>query len=126
MPLIIERNPSRSSFLLPLAGIFTILTGIAVLTGWFLNIQVLKSGLPGLVTMKFNTALCFILAGVSFLLLLKYDTLFPRSLGKVLLEAMGILAAITFSQGLFDWNSSLDQFFVTDYYSIATHVPHPG
>ena len=40
------------------------LTGSAVLVGWIFDISALKSVFPGLVTMKVNTALCFILVGI--------------------------------------------------------------
>ena len=42
-----------------------ILVGASVLVGWLLDIPLLKSVIPGLVTMKANAALCFILAGVA-------------------------------------------------------------
>ena len=42
--------------------------GTASLAGWIFNIQFLKSGWPGLVQIKANTAVCLILLGVALLL----------------------------------------------------------
>ena len=39
--------------------------GIMVMAGWFLGIEAIKSILPGWVNMKFTTALCFFLSGIS-------------------------------------------------------------
>ncbi len=47
------------------ASTMGILVGVSVLVGWLLDIPLVKSMLPGLVTMKVNTALCLILAGVA-------------------------------------------------------------
>jgi signal transduction histidine kinase len=47
------------------ASAIVILVGCLVLVGWMYNITILKSVLPGLVAMRPNTALGFILAGVS-------------------------------------------------------------
>jgi PAS domain S-box-containing protein len=43
----------------------SVLVGVIVLIGWALDIPVLKSVLPIWVTMKANTAACFVLAGVA-------------------------------------------------------------
>lgn len=43
--------------------------GLAVLCGWVFGVQQLRSLLPGLVTMKANTAACFLLSGAGLWLL---------------------------------------------------------
>ena len=45
------------------ASVGAITIGSIVILGWMFNIPLFKSILPGLVTMKANTALCFIFAG---------------------------------------------------------------
>src|SRR5436309_9490108 len=61
--------PVRLRTLAQLISIGVMLAGALVLAGWMLDIAVLKSVIPGWVTMKANTALAFVLAGVSLLLL---------------------------------------------------------
>lgn len=46
-------------------GIVVTLAGAAVMAGWFLNIEVLKSILPVWVSMKFSTAFSFVLSGIA-------------------------------------------------------------
>ena len=46
-----------------LCALAVLLIGLVVLAGWALNIEVLKSMLPGLTSMKPNTALSLVLAG---------------------------------------------------------------
>lgn len=47
------------------ASVVVIAIGCIVILGWMFNIAALKSVFPGLVSMKANTAICFILAGAA-------------------------------------------------------------
>ncbi len=49
-------------------GMLTVLLGLTVLAGWALGLETLKSVIPGYVTMKANTAVCFVLSGLSLLI----------------------------------------------------------
>ena len=51
------------------AACISIVAGIMVLIGWWLHVGVLTGVLPGLVTMKPNTAVCFLLLGIALFLL---------------------------------------------------------
>jgi PAS domain S-box-containing protein len=50
-----------------LLGAFVVVVGAFVLLGWFGDIGSLRTLLPGLASMKFNTALSFVLAGLTLL-----------------------------------------------------------
>ncbi|MGL5134701.1 MAG: hypothetical protein ACRC78_19395, partial [Planktothrix sp.] len=53
-----------------IAGLLVISIAVIVLLGWQFNLSLLKSGFPGMTsTMKVNTALCFLSAGVCLILL---------------------------------------------------------
>jgi len=49
----------------PIAGWLAILTGLAVLTGWYFDIEFLKRLVPTLVAMNPTTATCFIALGIA-------------------------------------------------------------
>ena len=74
---ILERSPQIQPPSTPIAalqsfskkaGIAVIAIGCTVILGWIFDVQLFKSILPGLLSMKANTAICFILGGFSLLL----------------------------------------------------------
>ncbi len=102
-----------------IAAFFVFCLGFFTMTGWLFNIPELLSVMPGLPTMKFNTGLCFALSGLSLWLLFQQDASPSQSISAseiaVLLFAalVVVLASATLSQYLFDWNSGLDEFFIS-------------
>lgn len=85
-----------------------IAVGSLVLVGWLFDIGTLKSIFPGLVTMKANTALAFILLGLS-LWLLGERTQRRGGLGQLSAFTAALVGLLTFSEYLFGWNLGIDQ-----------------
>jgi diguanylate cyclase (GGDEF)-like protein len=97
--------------------------GVAVMTGWLLDIAPAKSVLPGLATMKFNTACAFLAAGVA-LWLLQSST--PGSqaarVSRILAASIVAIAALTLFEIMTGIDLGIDQLIVADISNIA----HPG
>ena len=85
--------------------------GSAGLIGWIFDIPALKSIYPDFVTMKANTAICFLLIGVSlFLLQAKWRG------NKIAFRVASLCAFVVFLVGfltlleyVFGWNFNIDQ-----------------
>ncbi|CAN5247359.1 hypothetical protein BH09BAC6_BH09BAC6_08270 [soil metagenome] len=108
---------------LTLISVVTILLGVLVAIGWFLNISILKSVLPGYVSMRFNTALCFIVAGSAFKLCItrKYHVIY------ILLSAFLIIIGFaTFLQDVLNYDLGLDNLFLPIHSAAAREGLHPG
>ena len=82
------------------------LLGLAVMIGWLLGIEPLKRLLPQLTTMKFNTALGFLLAGAALYLRGK------PALRLGLAGGVGLLGALTLGQEVAGVDFGIDQLFV--------------
>ncbi len=92
------------------AALATMAVGAAALLGWLLDVPVLKSFVPGLVTMKANAALAFVLAGLSLHLLQPG----PHAarwhlLAQAAAAGTALIGAVTLSQYLFGWDLRIDQ-----------------
>src|SRR6476619_1069584 len=82
---------------------FTI--GVAALIGWIFDIEVLKRVHPSLVTMKANTAVCFMLAAVSvFLVTDSSGPKINRWIAFLLAGLVAIVGLITLSEHVFGWS----------------------
>lgn len=100
--------------------------GIIVFIGWLLDVSILKSVVSGLVSMKVNTALCFLLSGLTLWILnderqnsLKkiYCILFP--------SIMILIGLLTLGEYLFEINFGIDEFLFKEEIG-ATATSDPG
>jgi PAS domain S-box-containing protein len=98
-----------------MAGIFVCIVGLVVLTGWALDIPLLKTVFPGLVTMKANTAVGMVLCGTALALLSgKRPGPTFRFVAATMALAVVILATLTLGEYFFGWNVGIDQFLFRD------------
>ena len=98
-----------------IAGAITIFVGLLVLVGWIMDIRALKSVFSGLVSMKANTALAFVLSGLS--LWLMADTAVSRQslrITQILASAVGLIGLLTLCEYLFGWDMGIDQLLFND------------
>jgi len=118
-------NLKRSLLSFIAAAILVILPGIVAIIGWFTHIDILTSVSHNYVSMKFNTALCFIILGSAFLLMLKGNSLASKNVFIILMTCLGIISGLTIIEQIFNWNVGIDQFFVADPKAAAQGLP-PG
>ncbi len=97
------------------AAVLAVVVGVLVLVGWTFEIEALKSVLPGSVTMKANTAVCFILIGVALWLAIrrtatpnKQRSFFFLHRAQFCLLLTGLIGLLSLGEYIFDWNPGLD------------------
>jgi two-component system, cell cycle sensor histidine kinase and response regulator CckA len=102
--------------------------GLCVLAGWALGARVLVCLSPGLASMKFNTALCFVLTGSALWLLRnsrKPSSKWQRLAGQVIGAFVIVIGALTIFEYVSGHKLGVDQFLIKD--SIrAEQTPFPG
>ena len=92
-----------------LTGLLVAAGGAVVLAGWIFNIEVLRRPLAGGPSMKVNTALAFILAGMA----LRTET--PGTwTARVLGAAVALIGTLTLVEIAFGWNLNIDELMVLD------------
>jgi hypothetical protein len=102
------------------------LLGILVLIGWMLNIGVLKSVAPGLVSMKANTAVSLLVLGAAlFLLNERYCNTARQRTSLLLALTVAGLAGLTLLQYILSLDFGIDQLLFRDD-TRATATSHPG
>jgi signal transduction histidine kinase/ActR/RegA family two-component response regulator len=119
----VSRSPSRSAatgrpwpFAVPesllraprLAAAISILVGGLALLGWILGQDALKSIVPGTLTMKANTAICFLLFGLGLLISDLRPDRRGRLVGAVLGAMAGVIAAAVGLQYVFGVDFGID------------------
>jgi PAS domain S-box-containing protein len=99
-----------------LAGCVVAAMGLIVLIGWTFRIEILKRGYPTLITMKFNTAVSFVLLGAA-LVLLQGDR--PRR-ALAAASAAAVVPTLTLVEYATGWSFGIDNPFGLD-----TTIPGP-
>jgi signal transduction histidine kinase len=95
------------------ASLLAIVVGTLVLIGWSANILVLLTAGIDTTTMKANTALCFILGGISLGLQQKNKQR-SKTIARASAIAVFLIGLLTLSQYLSGWNLGIDELLFRD------------
>jgi PAS domain S-box-containing protein len=108
------------------ASALVIAAGCLVLVGWMLDIATLKSVFPGFVTMKANTALALIFAGLSLWSLpAEHPGRWTRRGGFACAAAVALVGILTLGEYLLGRDLGIDQLLVEEPAG-AERTSHPG
>ncbi len=108
------------------SGSIVILIGILVIVGWLFDITILKSLNPDYISMKANTAICFIFSGILLILLRDSNlTVKFRYLIKILSITVLLISAINLFEYIFNWNSGIDELLFNEGLGTTATI-HPG
>jgi PAS domain S-box-containing protein len=108
-----------------------VFVGAAVLVGWALDIAILTSVAPGYVTMKPNTAICFILSGVSLWLLRSPPGVVPgvdaphRRAAHIGAGLVTLVGLATLSEYVFGVDLGIDDLLMPHTF-LGPHTSHVG
>jgi len=109
-----------------IASMVVFVVGCIVLTGWQLDLPALTSILPGMATMKANSALAFILCAISLWLLQNRQTKRPaRLLANACAAVVLLIAVLTLGEYLSNRDFGIDQLLFQDH-ATATGTSFPG
>lgn len=95
------------------ASVCVIGLGLIVILGWILKIQLFTTILPAYVSMKFNTAILFVLTGIILYSLVKEQWKTIRVVFSLILLTVGMYI---FLQSILQYNGGIDELFIKDYY----------
>ena len=98
---------SKQPKFLYISSIVTLGVGLIVLFGWFLGSEVITQLIPGMPSMKFNTALCFVLLGASSLFF-SFPKKINRSIGGTLIGIGLIISFLTLFEHILGQNLGID------------------
>ncbi len=96
-------------------GFLTVLLGLSVLAGWLFHNENLKTVIPGYVSMKANTALCFVLAGTALLIgYLSRPRAWKKTCSTALALVVILIAGITLLEYASNRSLGIDQWLFAD------------
>lgn len=103
-----------------ICAIISVALGASVIFGWYThNISLIQVS-PLFAPMQYNTALGFLLSGLSVLLLCANQNRLSKIIGLIVFS----IGAATLCQYIFSLNFGIDEFFMD--HGITTKTSHPG
>lgn len=93
--------------------------GCLVLVGWFFHIEFLVRGLPGYTHMRFNAALCLVIAGLGLWLRVAGAEGWSKKFGRLCGVFLFTVALLTLTEHAFGWNLHIDELLWKDTWSNA-------
>jgi signal transduction histidine kinase/CheY-like chemotaxis protein len=124
-------STAQATKLASLAAVLAMVVGAMVLVGWAFDIAALKSVLPGWISMKANTAICFILIGITLLSAIRPPAVFQPQratffsrLARFCGLPVGLIGLLTLCEYVFGWDPGIDQWlFVEPVGAVGTSDP---
>ena len=107
-------NPKPIKSIHTLAGVLSLLVGMLVLLGWQFDIGLLKSLKPEWVSMKPNTAVCFMLVGLAWIANMGAASPISRWLSRVSASLVGLAGLLSLAEYLFKLDLGIDQLLFVD------------
>ncbi|HEY6509250.1 MAG TPA: hypothetical protein VIY56_14615, partial [Vicinamibacterales bacterium] len=105
-------GPPSAAWMPRSIGSLAVAAGGLVLLAWALDLETVKGPLQGAATMKVNTALCFVLAGLALATTSTRGV--PSPVGSGLALAAVAIAVATLAEYAFSWNLHIDQLLAID------------
>ncbi len=113
--LTFDRSIRESSQYSRACFLIVIFISLAVLMGWYFNLDFLKTVLPGLISMKANTAFCLATLATTGLIMEKEPLSQLRFwMGRLLAAFVGSIALLTLLEYAFHQNFGIDEFLFLD------------
>jgi PAS domain S-box-containing protein len=110
-------SPQTITKAIHIQAIIVILVALSVISGWIFHIRWVLHIVPESPTMKFNTALCFLLSGIGLFCVLKDDEKPYRLITFSLGLGIFLLGTLSFFEYFFNIYFNIDTLFVDDPYS---------
>jgi PAS domain S-box-containing protein len=116
-------SPAAKSNYSRIVSVLVMLLGLTVMAAWYLKIPLLiNAGTTGNITMKFNTALSFFLAGACLWFLASTGNRYNR-VGIVISSVLLTIGTVSFLQFILSTNLGIDQLFITDRFTNPDKAP---
>lgn len=116
----------KYSSIIYLASVLVISIGSLVVLGWVMDIKILTTIKVDYASMKFNTAVAFILSGIMLYYCAKNKESRVPIAVKMLAYIIFTIGALTLTEDIFNYNAGIDELLMTDTEKSVAPVVYPG